>query len=264
MIVIVEDGDCVRSLEDLNFKIPEDVRHRFVHAHGIRVRERDTGLGDLPSLLDDLSSGRLQDRTGVIADKQIRVAGAGGCALRIHNRPWTRERRLETEHRVGPNGAVKSGIKGAVCEAAPSAPLLNLGACAGAGEVAAAAATTDEIKMKCRSFKAMCPSLRSCPLVGSRLHGFRMCRQEQGAYTKLDTRANLRSRPANMSTSLGRKHNPTSRYVGKANRRSFRAFTAIGLLDPKKRFEDAAQMPPRLIPRAYLLPMPPRMMAVDR
>jgi hypothetical protein len=67
--VIVEDGDLVRSLEDLNFKAPEDVRYRFVHAHGVGVRERGTGLGDLPALFDDLSSRGLQYRIGVIADQ---------------------------------------------------------------------------------------------------------------------------------------------------------------------------------------------------
>ena len=51
MIMIVEDGDLVRSLEDLNFKVPEDVGHRFVHAHGIGVRECKTGLGDPPRFL---------------------------------------------------------------------------------------------------------------------------------------------------------------------------------------------------------------------
>src|SRR5271155_4992471 len=79
---------------------------------------------------------------------------------------------------------VKSGIDAALCAVARSAPPTGAGACARAGDAAAAA--TDEInaKMKFRRFKAMCLSLTCPPLVGFRLHWIHMCREASDAGRK--------------------------------------------------------------------------------
>jgi hypothetical protein len=67
-----------------------------------------------------------------------------------------------------------AGVNGA-----PSGRPASAGACARVGDAAAEVAANDEITaaMKFPRFKAMCLSLRCCPLLGSRLHWFRMCRE---------------------------------------------------------------------------------------
>src|SRR5215467_12427148 len=71
--------------------------------------------------------------------KEVQKVKATGFAYANH-RPRTRERRLETEHRVGPQMApVRSGIDAALCEVTPPAPPTAAGCCAVVGDAAAVA-----------------------------------------------------------------------------------------------------------------------------
>jgi hypothetical protein len=132
MVVIAEDGDLVGSLEDLNFKVPEDVRHRFVHAHGIGVGERQTGLRYFPALFDNLRRRGLEDRISVIADRIALLLVPVGVRCLFTTGPGPESGCSKPSIGWAQMAPVKSGI--GVC--AVPAPPAGAGACASAGEAA--------------------------------------------------------------------------------------------------------------------------------
>src|SRR6202011_1411336 len=110
MIVVIEDGDPVRLLEDADFKVPKNIRHWLLLTLVVRVRKGPPGQRDFAALLDDLRGLGFQDRIGLIADQLVEVARAGGCARLVQHRARPRYRRLKSKGWVRPNaGKIRDG-----------------------------------------------------------------------------------------------------------------------------------------------------------
>ena len=73
VVVLVDQRDFARLLQQFDVEIPEDVGNRILHALVVRDPERMAGERDFTALADYLRGFRFQNRIAVIADEQIEI-----------------------------------------------------------------------------------------------------------------------------------------------------------------------------------------------
>ena len=114
VVVLVDEGDLVRLLQHLDIEVPENIGHRVLQTHVVRVRKNLAGQRDFAELLDHLRRLGLQDRIGVIADHQVEIARAGGQSRFVSHRAWTRERGAEAQPGMQPDAGKIRNRRGAL------------------------------------------------------------------------------------------------------------------------------------------------------
>ncbi len=117
-VVLVDERDLVRLLQQLDIEVPENVGQGVLQTHVVRVRKDPAGQRDFAELLDRLRCLGLQYRIGVIADHQGEVARAGGQPRLVPHRAWPRERGAKSEPGMQPKAGKIRNRRGTLRPAA--------------------------------------------------------------------------------------------------------------------------------------------------